>query len=421
MRRARLGAGVCAGLLAACAPAATAVAGTSGDGATYAALGDSYTTGPLIPNPKGEPIDCGRSDHNYPTLVANEIAPDEFRDVSCGSAQTEHMAEPQDGLPLGGTNPPQFGALTPGVDLVTVGIGGNDMGFGGIVETCVTLAIQSAGQGSPCTDHYNQGGVDQIAERLETEVAPRVADVIDGIQERSPDARLVVVGFPDPVPQQPGCFPVVPIAPGDLPYLHRVAANLDATERLVAAEGGAEYVELLTGSMGHDICQLPGTKWYEGIVPTAPAFPAHPNALGMEFAAREVLKVLAQPVPNRFRIVRQRASRRWRITLRLEAPYRGSFRAKATATRAPTPRRKRGGGLIRYASGRAFAERPGRLRLRLRTRDDGREALRERESLRVRVKVRFEPVGGEPRTKRTRLRVGRQLPTHRGASGPLGT
>jgi hypothetical protein len=31
--------------------------------------------------------DCGRSDHNYPSLVAQEFKPDEFSDVSCGSAQ----------------------------------------------------------------------------------------------------------------------------------------------------------------------------------------------------------------------------------------------------------------------------------------------------------------------------------------------
>ena len=34
-----------------------------------------------------------------------------FLDVSCGWAETKHMTSPQTGLPLGGTNPPQFNAL----------------------------------------------------------------------------------------------------------------------------------------------------------------------------------------------------------------------------------------------------------------------------------------------------------------------
>jgi hypothetical protein len=39
-------------------------------GGVYVALSDSYTSAPLVPNQHGEPIDCGRSDHNYPSLVA---------------------------------------------------------------------------------------------------------------------------------------------------------------------------------------------------------------------------------------------------------------------------------------------------------------------------------------------------------------
>src|SRR5215213_8234846 len=51
-------------VLVALVPAATARA----DGGVYVALGDSYTAGPLNPNQHGDPIDCGRSDHNYPPL-----------------------------------------------------------------------------------------------------------------------------------------------------------------------------------------------------------------------------------------------------------------------------------------------------------------------------------------------------------------
>src|SRR5258708_24306794 len=95
----------------------------------YVALGDSYTSAPVIPNQHGDPIDCGRSDHNYPSLVAEALGAATFVDVSCGSAETKHMTEPQTGLPLGGTNPPQFNALRPDATLVTVGIGGNDAGL----------------------------------------------------------------------------------------------------------------------------------------------------------------------------------------------------------------------------------------------------------------------------------------------------
>jgi lysophospholipase L1-like esterase len=260
----------------------------------YVALGDSYTAGPLIPNPTGVPVDCGRSTHNYPHLVAAAIKPRKFVDVSCGSATTKDMTHPQTGLPLGGTNPPQFNALNRKVDLVTVGIGGNDMGFGDIVQTCGELGFESGGAGHPCTDRYTAGGHNQIYKRLHDVVGPRLKKTFRGIHRRSPKARLVVVGFPDPVPQAPGCYPEVPIAPGDLPFLHGIARRLDRVERRRARQGDADFVDLLPGSIGHDVCQPPGTKWYEGAVPTSPAYPAHPNALGMEFAARQVLAVLGR-------------------------------------------------------------------------------------------------------------------------------
>jgi hypothetical protein len=56
-----------------CAVAASAAQAAG----VYLALGDSYTSAPLVPNQHGQPIDCGRSDHNYPSLVAQEFKPDD--------------------------------------------------------------------------------------------------------------------------------------------------------------------------------------------------------------------------------------------------------------------------------------------------------------------------------------------------------
>ena len=85
-------------------------AAAAASGGVYVSLGDSYTAAPLVPNQHGKPIDCARSDHNYPSLVAAGARRREHIDVSCSSAETKHMTEPQTGLPLGGTNPPQFDA-----------------------------------------------------------------------------------------------------------------------------------------------------------------------------------------------------------------------------------------------------------------------------------------------------------------------
>jgi lysophospholipase L1-like esterase len=263
--------------------------GPTGGVAHSVALGDSYTAGTGIPNQTADSGACGRSDHNYPHLVAAALAVARFTDASCGSATTADMAGRQ-ALPGGLTNGPQLDALSPDVDLVSLGIGGNDIGFGEIILTCaahsVLLPITA-----PCRQHYTRGG-DELGRRI-AETAPKVAAVLAAISERAPAARVLVVGYPVILPASgPGCWPVMPVAVGDVAWLRSVQADLNAmlAERAVAA--GAAFVDTYTSSVGHDVCRLPGQKWVEGVVPTAPASPVHPNALGMANTARQVLAAL---------------------------------------------------------------------------------------------------------------------------------
>src|SRR5207248_9814352 len=47
-------------------------------GASYVALGDSYTAGPLIPGQDGPPAGCLRSAHDYPAAVAPPLGASAF-------------------------------------------------------------------------------------------------------------------------------------------------------------------------------------------------------------------------------------------------------------------------------------------------------------------------------------------------------
>jgi lysophospholipase L1-like esterase len=271
-------------VLVALAPAATAHA----DGGVYVALGDSYTSGPLIPNQHGEPIDCGRSDHNYPSLVAEAFKVTTFVDVSCGSAQTKHMTEPQTDLPLGGTNPPQFNGLRADATLVTVGIGGNDAGLVGVAEKCAQLGATNP-TGHACRDYWAPGGNDQVSAKIE-QTKPKIAAVLQGIHQRSPGARVAIVGYPDPLPKNgESCWPMVPLSPDDIKYIDELLIRINAMISEQAALNGAEYVDTYADSTGHDVCKLPPERWFEGVVPTEPAYPLHPNAKGEASMARSAI------------------------------------------------------------------------------------------------------------------------------------
>ncbi|MDJ1137516.1 SGNH/GDSL hydrolase family protein [Streptomyces iconiensis] len=248
----------------------------------YVALGDSYTSGPGIPDQTD--ANCARSSNNYPTLSAARIAPATFTDVSCGGATTEHMTAPQ------GTAPPQFDALKPETDLVTVGIGGNDIGFGGIVARCLVLG-KLAPYGAPCKASYSLGGTDALAARIRDNAA-KIDEVLRGIHARAPKARVLVVGYPDLLPEDgTNCPRTVSLAKGDAPWLRDTEKRLNTMLAERAARGGAEYVDTYTPTIGHDMCKPPGTRWVEPLV-AVEATGFHPNAAGHQAMSGALLGAL---------------------------------------------------------------------------------------------------------------------------------
>lgn len=242
--------------------------------ATYVALGDSFTAGPLIPNQSTEPLGCLRSDRNYPHLVAQATGY-ALTDVSCSGADTDDMFSEQGVTP--GPNPPQLNALDAGTDLVTLGIGGNDIGFGSIIEDCVTVWPF----GSPCRDQYTEGGQDELSNRIAA-TAPKVSNVLEAIAQRSPEAHVLVVGYPAIVPHSGfGCWPSLPLAWADVAYVREKHIELNAMLAEQAALHGATYVDVYTPSQGRDACASPTNRWVEPLVPASLAAPVHPNARGM--------------------------------------------------------------------------------------------------------------------------------------------
>ncbi len=253
--------------------------------AAYVALGDSYTSGPLVPMQTGTPIDCGRSDHNYPALAAAALKVAVFRDVSCGQADTSHFTSPQTGLTLGGVNPPQFNALAPDAAIVSVGIGGNDMGLGLAVINCLRFAPPPVGQ-PPCVDAMTAGGVDQMSREI-ARTAPKIDAALAAIHRRAPAARVFVVGYPHMFPDSgEGCWPYLPFLPEDVVYFRAKLVELNAMLEARTRAAGDTFVDTYASSVGHDPCQLPGTAWVNGIVAVPLSYVVHPNALQMAETSR---------------------------------------------------------------------------------------------------------------------------------------
>ncbi|GAA4665206.1 SGNH/GDSL hydrolase family protein [Amycolatopsis dongchuanensis] len=249
----------------------------------YVALGDSSAAGPLIP----DQIDttCLRSDRNWPHVLAATLHA-ALTDVSCSGATTADFTGRQAGIV-----PPQFGALRPDTDLVTVAIGAND-----IVLSSAFVACASPG-GVPaqpsCRERYDSGGVDTFAARIR-DTAPKVGAALNEIHRRSPHAKIVVTGYLT-YWRPGGCFPADPYTPADANYIQ---SRLDMVAGMLAWQAvthRASYVDIRLPSARHGLCEPPERRWLEGATPSSPAYPYHPNAEGM----RHVAAILAGALENR--------------------------------------------------------------------------------------------------------------------------
>jgi lysophospholipase L1-like esterase len=260
---------------------AAVFAGAAEAAPRYTALGDSYAAGPLIPTPLS-PLGCLKSSNNYGRIAQRTLAFAEYGDATCSGARTDHMTATQNVSP--GPNPPQFNSLSADTQLVTLTIGGNDIGFSDLAQDCVSVLPF----GSPCRDRYTRGG-DQISARIAA-TAPKVAAVLQGIHTRAPLAKLLVVNYSAIFPHSGnGCWPRMPVTPADVRWLREKQVQLNTMLAQQASLNGATIVDVYGASVGRDACAGSGTRWVEPYIPGNAAAPLHPNLRGMQAMAAMVV------------------------------------------------------------------------------------------------------------------------------------
>jgi lysophospholipase L1-like esterase len=199
---------------------------------------------------------CFRSSANYPSLVAKKLGA-HLDDRTCGGARSVDFERSQfPGVP------PQLTAVKPGVDLVTVGIGGNDQhAFANLTRRCTALRAQDP-NGSPCRTYMRSGGSDVLLTAL-AETRNRVTALVREIHQRAPRAMILVVGYPHIISATDTCDEL-PLAHGDYAYAQEVNLALTQALRSAAKANHVTYVDVWAASKGHDICS--DDPWVNGSV-----------------------------------------------------------------------------------------------------------------------------------------------------------
>jgi lysophospholipase L1-like esterase len=251
----------------------------------YVSLGDSYSSGEGAPpyrDDAGDPKSCQRSAHGWTSLLATAAGASTYRQVACSSATTAYLTGPWTSRHLPAQIPSK---PDPKVTLVTLTIGGNDLGFGGIVANCFLLDCS----GVPTSGLFALG-LSQLTERLTTSVYP-------ALRAAYPNARIVHVGYPrlTPAPGSPvvGC---AWLSTAEQDAASRIVLLLDTTIRAAARKsetsGGPniEYLDLTSVLHGHELCS--GSSWLRPVT-IGGAAAAHPTAAGQKAMERAVQQGLA--------------------------------------------------------------------------------------------------------------------------------
>lgn len=230
----------------------------------YVALGDSYSSGDGAGDydpETAEPGECWRSENAYPHLIEQEF---DFEGALAFYACSSHRGEQM--LEQVGTPESQIERVTEHTSLVTLGIGGNDLGFIPVLRTCIVrmpLLERTA-----CTAQE-----DEVDERMDV-FEETLTEVLSQIRDRAPDARVLVLGYPRLFPEEPpGMY--YTLSAGDQRWLNTVAERFNERIRDTAYRadgdiygsrqvGSVEYVNVFSALNGHEVSA--DDAWLNGIV-----------------------------------------------------------------------------------------------------------------------------------------------------------
>jgi lysophospholipase L1-like esterase len=304
------------------APVSAASAPTHG--LRYVALGDSYSAGQGLGNPApGSPAFCNRSADNFPHLIARHLDLT-LTDVTCGGATTQNVVATP--LTYGAASTPvQLDALSRSTRVVTITIGGNDLGFADVLRSCISLGADGPlllSRADSCEAEYVQDGTDTLLQQLNDTVLSGTNGVggltatFAQIRRAAPRAKVFVVGYPTIMPDAAhipagGCFSVklsgtsiddafadniFPFTAADTIYLNGIQKALDASERTAAAKAGFTYVSLLTATADHSACAAADERYVNAVSLSRDgsgslqlsAGSLHPDAAGAQFLAETV-------------------------------------------------------------------------------------------------------------------------------------
>lgn len=295
----------------------------------YLALGDSFASGEgAFTYKEGTDVAdnrCHLSTQSYPYLLATGIGTGDMQSVACSGAKIKdivltNLKEYNDSKPQAKNmeseihDPNIFSHYLPGYraqllhlnnnipSIITVSIGGNDIGFSGIITKCV------AGM-SDCYKSYEDRL--ELANMIDAQFAP-LAETYNKLKAGSPGSSIYVIGYPQIAAADSNCALNVNLSNQEIKNSQYLISYLNTVVRLAAESAGVQFVDTENAFEGKRLCEGKRTELAMhgllfgngGPIPGIGIFAKesyHPTKLGHAlFAARihSSTNAFTQPMPT---------------------------------------------------------------------------------------------------------------------------
>jgi lysophospholipase L1-like esterase len=222
-------------------------------GASYVALGDSYSSGVGTRSYISDGTSCQRSTYAYPYLIAHSRGY-ALSFQACSGATTSTVTSGQ------------LGTLSTSTRFVTISVGGNDAGFSSVITECA-----QPGWMSDCN-----GAIDKAQGIINNTLPGRLSTLYSTIRTKAPNAKVVVVGYPR-IFNGEDCNAATFFSPTEESRLNQTADLLNSKTAAAASAKGFSFANPTSRFIGHAVCGDP--EWINGLSnPISESY--HPNRTG---------------------------------------------------------------------------------------------------------------------------------------------